>query len=161
MRKIFLVFFVLCLGAAVSNANPPKLPNEGTLNFSPPSGKRTVLNNGLVLYMLQDRSLPLIRAKMYVRTGNLYDPADKIGLANLAAMTMRDGGSLKYKSGEINETLEFLGASVETGMSQENAEAGMFCLSKDFGKVFDIFADIIINPAFEPEKLNLKKNELL
>ncbi|OGR40795.1 MAG: hypothetical protein A2X35_09880 [Elusimicrobia bacterium GWA2_61_42] len=142
-------------------ALPPHLPKAPKLEFTPPKGERRVLDNGLTIFLLKDPTLPAIRINAVVRTGNVYDPADKVGLAALTSGMLEDGGSASYKADEIDKTLEYLGASISYTIDNEDASFSMFALKKDLDKVLDIYADILVNPAFEQEKFEiLKKGEL-
>ena len=44
------------------------------------------LSNGMRFYLLEDHDLPLVSGIALVRTGNLFDPPERIGLAQLAGM---------------------------------------------------------------------------
>ena len=142
-------------------ALPPALPKLAAVDFKPPKGDRFVLENGLVVYLMKDATLPIVHLTAFTRTGKLYDPADKIGLGELTAGLLKDGGTLKYKAEDIDKTLEFLAASVETTMGIEEARADMTALKKDLDAVLDIYADVLMNPAFEAEKVKLKRDEAL
>lgn len=147
--------------AAAASALPPKLPQLQDVNFKPPAGDRVELKNGMVVYLMKDSTLPIVHLTAYIRTGKLYDPADKIGLGEMTASLLKDGGTLKYKPEEIDKTLEFLAASVESSMGIEEARAGLTSLSKDLDTVLDIFADVMMNPAFDEAKVKLRREEIL
>ncbi|HEX9155408.1 MAG TPA: hypothetical protein VF819_07575, partial [Nitrospira sp.] len=51
------------------------------VEFAPPEPDRVVLDNGMVVYLLEDHELPLISLSATMRTGGWVEPADKIGLA--------------------------------------------------------------------------------
>jgi zinc protease len=155
-----ILALVLTLGGA-ANANPPKLPAFPPLMFNPPKGVRVALPNGMLLYLLEDHELPLIQATALIRTGTVYDPADKIGLAELAARSMRAGGSKHYPADDMNARLEHLAAAVETGMGLEAGTAGFSCLSKDLDTTLDVFADVLLHPAFEKSKVELERQKML
>jgi len=142
-------------------AYPPGLPKTGVLDFKPPKGSRYSLDNGMVVYLLKDATLPVIHMTAITRTGRIYDPKEKIGLGELAVGLLKDGGTLKYKSDEIDKTLEFLGASIEPALAAEEARLDMFTLKKDLDKVLDIYASVLMEPAFEEDKTALKKAETL
>ena len=142
-------------------AMPAALPKLGGLDFKPPRGTRAVLGNGLVVYLLRDSTLPVIHMTAYIRAGKLYDPAGKIGLGEMTAGLLKDGGTAKYKPEEIDRTLEFLAASVESSMGIEEARADLTCLKKDLDAVLDIYADVLMRPVFAPEKVKLRRDELL
>jgi predicted Zn-dependent peptidase len=139
----------------------PALPQTGGLNFKPPQGSRYELPNGLVVYLLNDNTLPMVHITAIANAGKIYDTKEKIGLGDLAAGLLKDGGTLKYKSDDIDKTLEFLGASVDASISFEEARVTMFTLKKDLDKVLDIYASVLMEPAFEDDKAALKKAEAL
>ena len=84
------------------------------LNFTPPKAERVVLDNGMILYLLEDHDLPIFNVNARFKTGAVYDPQGKAGLASLTGHVMRDGGSVSMPADTMNEELEFLAASVET-----------------------------------------------
>jgi len=147
--------------AAPLFAVPPSLPKLEAVNFKPPKGARYMLDNGMIIYMLKDNTLPVLHMSAIIRTGRINDPKEKIGLGDITASLLRDGGSAKYKPDEIDKTLEFLGALVESSLASEEARAEMTVLKKDLDAVLDIYADILINPAFDAQKFKLKKDEAL
>jgi predicted Zn-dependent peptidase len=159
--KSFIALALALAFVAPASANPPKLAPFPPLEFHPPKGVRVALANGMLLYLLEDHSVPLIRASALIRTGGVYDPEGKIGLADLAGRTMRSGGSQKYPADKMNELLEHLAASVETGMGLESGSAGFSCLSKDLDQTLDVFADVLLHPAFEKEKVEVERNKFL
>jgi len=137
------------------------VPEPPPLKFQPPKGERHVLDNGIVIYLLEDHELPLIHGQALVRTGTIADPKGKGGLAALTGKVLRSGGSRKYDADQINETLEFLGASVETGMDLENGWASFTCLSRHLDTVLPIFADVLREPAFRQDKLEVDRQQML
>ncbi|HOW89965.1 MAG TPA: insulinase family protein, partial [Elusimicrobiales bacterium] len=139
----------------------PALPAAGGLAFRPPAGFRRVLSNGLVVYLLRDDTLPMVHAAALIRTGKIYDPAGKIGLGELTLALLKDGGTLDRRAAEIDDTLDLLGARMEASIAFEEARVTMFSLKKDLDAVLDIFASVILRPAFEEEKVLLKKAEAL
>ena len=149
------------LSAVTSFALPPALPKLAALDFKPPKGDRVVLDNGMIVYLMKDNTLPVVHMSAYIRTGKINDPADKVGLGELTASLLKDGGTLKYKPEEIDKTLEFLAANVETSMGNEEAHADLTTLKKDLDTVLDIYADVLMNPAFAQDKVKLKRDEEL
>mgnify|MGYP001247269806 CR=1 FL=1 len=127
------------------------------LSFHPPKADRTVLSNGMVVYLLENPELPLIRISALIRTGSIYDPPNKSGLARVTAAVMRSGGAEGRPPKEIDETLESLAAEVEFSMETESASGYLFARKQDFPRVLPIFADLLMWPAFDPDRLDLAK----
>ncbi|MHC4268718.1 MAG: M16 family metallopeptidase [Planctomycetota bacterium] len=131
------------------------------IEFTPPKPERLVLDNGMVLYLLEDHDLPVFRISARVRTGAIYEPREKAGLANLVGNVMRRGGTKSRASEQINEELEFIAASVETQISREAGIASLSAMKKDIDNGLEIFADVLMNPAFPEEMIRKEKDELL
>ena len=127
------------------------------LSFRPPKAGRTVLSNGIVVYLLENHELPLIRLSALIRAGSIYDPPQKSGLARVTAAAMRNGGAEGRPPKEIDETLETLAAEVEFSMDLESGSGHLFARKQDFPKVLPIFADLLMWPAFDPDRLDLVK----
>jgi zinc protease len=122
-----------------------------------PDVARTELPNGLVLYLLEDHTLPKVRGFALIRTGDLWEPEDKVGLASIVGQVMRTGGTTTLSGDGINQMLEDVGAAVETGIGGSSGSASLFTLKENLPMVLEILADILQNPAFPPDKIQLAK----
>ncbi len=122
-----------------------------------PEVKRVTLDNGMRLFLLEDHELPLVNVSVTIRTGSVYEPADKIGLASITGMVMRTGGTATKTGDEIDEELESIAASVETGIGLDEGSASMSVLKQDLDKGLSILADVLMNPAFREDKIQLAK----
>jgi zinc protease len=83
-----------------------------------------------------------------------------VGLADITGTTMRTGGTLTRSADELNKLLEQRAAAIETSMGTSSGSASFDTLSKDTETVFQLFADVIQNPAFTVDKIDLAKNQL-
>ncbi len=160
MRRTYVRRFILSLTLAVSICLPalvgvlqaseeaaqprpggvdPRAMKFPPLNFQAPKVDRTVLPNGMVVYMLEDHLLPLINVTSAVRTGEIYVPAaEKAGLASLAGYVMRSGDAKKMTADEIDKALEYVAASVTVDVGRERGTASIFCLEKDLDSTVHI-----------------------
>jgi predicted Zn-dependent peptidase len=129
------------------------------LSFVPPKAARTVLSNGMVLYLLEDPELPLVNVSALIRTGSIYDPPEKNGLAQLTATLLRTGGTSDQTPQAINEALEFMAAEMEFSMGRESGTASLSVLKKDFPSALSIFASLLRKPAFDPAQVDLAKKQ--
>jgi predicted Zn-dependent peptidase len=144
-----------------SLAGHPELEKLGQIKFSVPPVSRYALDNGLIVYILKDNTLPVIHVSALVRSGSAYDPAGKTGLAQMTANLMKDGGTKKYTAEDLDKTLEYLGASLDISAYTEETSVDMTSLKKDFDKVLDIYADVFRNPVFEDSKIEINRDEEL
>ena len=148
----------------VRNTGP--LPSWKDLHF-PPLGQVKIphpeiysLGNGMKVYLLENHELPLVSGRMLVRTGNLFDPKAKLGLAEITGITMRSGGTSKMTGDQLDERLEDMAASVETGIGESSGSASFSCLKKNTGAVLELFHDVVTDPAFREDKIELAKTQI-
>ncbi len=136
------------------------------LKFAPlpeiklPKYERFVLNNGMIVYLLEDRELPLVSGTALIRTGDRLESADKVGLAGLTGTVMRTGGTTKHSPDELNLLLEQRAASVETGINTTSGSASFNTLSEDLPTVFELFSEVLRTPAFDQQQLELAKTQV-
>ena len=129
------------------------------LSFALPKAERTVLSNGMVLYLFPDPEIPLIRISALIRTGSIYDPPPKSGLAQLTATLLRTGGTADQTPQAINEALEFMAAELEFSMGRESGAASLSVHKKDFPRALSLLAKLFTAPAFDPAQLDLAKKQ--
>ena len=89
------------------------------VEFSPPEPERVVLDNGMVLYLLEDHELPLVSITATMRTGSWLDPTDKIGLAGMTGAVMRTGGGGGLSAEQVDAELEQFAADVSIGIGRQ------------------------------------------
>jgi zinc protease len=122
-----------------------------------PEVERVTLANGMRLFLLEDHELPLVSISVRIRTGSMYEPAEKVGLADITGEVMRTGGTATKTGDEIDEELESIAASVETGIGLSSGSASMSVLTQDLDTGLAILADVLMNPAFAQDKIELAK----
>jgi zinc protease len=140
-----------------TNQTDPRQMVFAPVAFTPPVPERLVLDNGLVVYLLEDHELPLVTITATIRTGGWLDPADKIGLAGIAGATMRTGGTQRLSAVELDRELEQMAAVISTGIGTESGSAMLDVLAKDLPRGLRFFADVLTVPAFDPARVELAK----
>ncbi len=132
-----------------------KYPKLGDI-VMPDVGKVT-LDNGIKLFLLEDHELPIINVSVMIRTGSIFEPADEIGLASICGEVMRTGGTKTRTGDQIDEELESIAARVETSIGVDSGSASMSVLKEDVDVGLEILADVLRNPAFAEDKIELAK----
>ncbi|HWG96807.1 MAG TPA: pitrilysin family protein, partial [Nitrospira sp.] len=119
--------------------------------------ERVVLDNGMVVYLLEDHELPLVTITVTMRTGSWLDPTDKIGLAGMAGAVMRTGGGGGLSAEQVDTELEQFAGEVSIGISRQSGSASLDVLSKDVNRGLEIFVGLIRTPTFDPSRVELAK----
>jgi zinc protease len=124
-----------------------------------PEYERYQLKNGMVVYLMEDHQLPLINGNALIRTGSRLEPADKTGLAEITGTVMRTGGTKNHSAHELNELLEQRAAIVSTSIGTTSGNASFNTLKEDLDTVFHLFAEIVREPIFDQQQVELAKTQ--
>lgn len=146
--------------AVVPQADWHKIKPAPPRPFNPQQPLRVQLDNGLVLFLQQDRELPLISVSIAVRGGSVEEPADKTGLVDLYAATWRSGGTQKRSGDQIDDFLGLRAATVETVSDEDSTGLQANFLKTDFDDVFKLIVEILREPEFRQDKIDLAKKQI-
>jgi len=128
--------------------------------FHPKEPKRIELPNGMVIFLQEDHELPLIDGILTIRGGSLGEPANEVGLVDMYGEVWRTGGTKTQTGDQLDDYLEVRAAKVETSAGPDSTSISWTCLKGDFDDVFKVFADVLRNPEFREDKLDLVKREM-
>jgi zinc protease len=118
--------------------------------------KRSIFPNGLIVLHSENHSLPIVMVTLLVKAGQINEPKDKAGLANLVAELLTEGTKHRT-SRDISEEIEFVGASFNASAGSDYMTITLSVLKKDIYKGFELFSDILLNPIFPQEEIERKK----
>ena len=160
--SVFLLLLVL-LGGCGSSVPALQSPVEG-LEFPEPKTFTTpeverFSHNGIEFFLLQDQELPLVNVNVIVNGGSWMEPGEKAGLAWITGNVLRAGGSEQHPDEDLNELLEARAASMETSFGLTNGSARMNVLKEDFDDLLPVFTDLLKNPLFPQERVDLAKTQ--
>jgi zinc protease len=128
--------------------------------FHPQQPRRVQLGNGMVIFLQEDHELPTIDGTMRIRGGSNLEPKDKIGLVDMYGEVWRTGGTQAMTGDQMDDFLEARAAKVETDGGTDSTSISFSCLKGDFEDVFKLFTDLLRNPAFREDKLELARRQL-
>ncbi|MDX1940574.1 MAG: pitrilysin family protein [Saprospiraceae bacterium] len=125
-----------------------------------PSLQKATLKNGMQVVLAQREGVPTMAMNMVFNAGSSSDVNGKPGTATLA-MGMMDEGTKNKSALEINEELQVLGASLGTGADLDASYVTMNTLKPTLDASLDLYADVVLNPAFPKDEFDRQKNQRL
>ncbi len=159
-----------CALASEAIALPAGLPNEAWRKKAPdmPAPRPFTitkaieykLDNGLQVELVPDHRFPFVSANIGIKAGTSYEPADKVGLADMTADLLTEG-TKNLSSKDIADQVDFIGGGLKAGTDVDFTLLSGSALSKYNEKLFDLFADVLLHPAFPESELILKKTNLI
>ena len=123
-----------------------------------PTPKRFELANGLPVYLVESKNLPLVTGVIAFRSGSAADPNDLPGLSGFTT-SMLDEGTTKRDALQIANEVNALGASLNTGTQPDGSSASIRSLKQNAGAAFEILSDIVLNPTFPEKEVDRIRND--
>ena len=100
-------------------------------------------------------SLPTIDGTARIRGGERSVPSNKTGLIDIYGEVWRTGGTKSQTGDQLDDYLEQRAAKVETGGGVDSTTVSWSCLKEDFDDVFRVFEDLLKNPEFRADKIEI------
>ncbi len=156
-----LLFITFLLGIAYAQKSPKDKFVFGPLNpIKMPKVEKAELPNGIKLYLVEDAEFPTINLWAMVRTGSVFEPPAKVGLASITGQALRTGGTKAKTGDQIDKELDTLAALVSTGVGTTSGFISVSVLKEDFDKAIGILTDILTEPAFPEDRIELAKLQM-
>jgi zinc protease len=114
------------------------------------------LANGLDVLVFSNHEVPLWEVRLVLGVGEYVDPDGKEGLAQLT-YDLVDRGTADRSSAEISRALQLLGGSVTSGLRTDSATINASGIKRNLAKTLDIWADVVLNPSFPEEELEIRR----
>ena len=129
-------------------------------SFSLPQIQRRKLSNGLEVLIVEQHEVPVVNMNLVVKTGSAADPQDRAGLSNLTAALI-DEGTTTRSSLDISNQLAAIGARLRTDSDVDSSNLNLLTLSKHLDRALEIYSDVVANPAFPDNELELQRKTRL
>jgi zinc protease len=165
MKNLLLLLLAMATTLPAQHAagqvtNWKQIPVPQLPAFKPQQPKRIELSNGMVIFLQEDHELPLIDASARIRGGSVNEPADKTGLVDIYGEVWRTGGTKSQTGDQLDDFLEVRAAKVETGGGPDSTTISFSCLKGDLDDVFKAFVDVLQNPEFRAEKIDIARKAM-
>jgi zinc protease len=157
LLSLFSVIAILTV-SIFSQETPPKpaLPKSVKI----PAVKESKLPNGLTVAVVERKNVPLVTVQLLVRRGAQSEGITKAGLANMTASLLTKGTKTRTAP-QIAEEIEFLGGSINAGAGWNNSVVSIDVMSDKLDRAMAILADVVLNPVFKQEEIDLLRAQTL
>ncbi len=121
---------------------------------------RVELSNGMVVMVRSNDNSPSVVINGYLEAGSLFEPDERLGLADFAASALMRG-TQKRSFNHIYNALESVGASLGFNGGVHTAGFGGRCLAEDLPLLFDLLAETLRQPAFPEDQVERLRVQIL
>lgn len=161
----------LALGGALATALGLGAPTAAHAQQAPPAplpltevsfpdfDERT-LDNGARLIVVPNDEVPAFSINLIFPGGSALDPEGREGLAGMVAQVLDQGTGTRTHE-QIAEELDFLGAVLGSGASDDNVSVTLLSLTEFMEPALEIMADVVMNATFPQDRIELLRSQTL
>jgi zinc protease len=175
-----LAILAACAPAARAQeivSHPDQLQFPSYTYVAPQASKyRVKLANGMIAYLVPDRTTPLVTVHVLMRLGPQLDPAGKEGLAAMTANLLTRSGTATMTAEQVETKVASLGAQLESNaggggggffglggvpIGPSEGRATVNLLSKDLDQGLALLTACLKGAAFQADRVKLYKDQAL
>jgi len=121
---------------------------------------REALPNGIVVLTRPNFNSPSVTLTGYLQVGGLFDPNEKLGLADFVSEALMRGTAKRDFQG-IYQALESAGASLSFNGATHTTSFGSKALAEDLPLLLDLLSDVLFQPSFPDQQVERLRTQLL
>ena len=114
-----------------------------------------------VQVLLKKAENDVIAVNLFIKGGTTNLTAETAGLENFAFQAAVTGGTLKFPKDDYNNWLEKLGSTITASSNDDFSVISMRCVKENFGKTWELFEEVLLNPAFDEKEVDLTREQLI
>ena len=117
--------------------------------------------NKVKVFYLSDRELPLIDLTILIKAGSVDVDESKTGLTDVLNSTIVRGGTENLSPNELALVLDENAIQLGVAVDEEQTMVQLSVMKADWEKGLDLLRAILTKPRFDPEVLQVAKNQQL
>lgn len=161
-KSSFLIALALTLTNCATNGTNSIVDAKSNreAGFRLPAYKTMTLENGLEILLIESHKLPSYSLIMLSKTGSRLDPKSRSGLGLVTTGLLEKGTRTKSAS-QIADAFGQLGSDFDSDADLDSFTFSASSLSKDRDSMTDLFAEVLLEPAFRADELSRYKKQVI
>lgn len=123
------------------------------------SGFADTLRPGVVVFWVEDSSLPLASIRFAWPEGRLGLSPAQDAAAAILGQVLRRGGTTSHAPNQVDDTLEFLASGISVSLGMVRTTANVSGLSADLPFLVQTLGDMLVSPRLDTARLSSIKSE--
>ncbi|KAF0159591.1 MAG: putative Zn-dependent peptidase, partial [Ignavibacteria bacterium] len=130
------------------------------IQFQLPQIENFTLANGIEVYFVQKKNLPIVYLTSFGSAGSRFDKTDKLGTAYLTSLLI-DEGAGEFNALQLNDEFEKLGTNFSVSVNPDTIGFSMLSISENFSNSLSLFCKVLTSPRFEQPDFEREKKKVL
>ncbi|MDP2208736.1 MAG: pitrilysin family protein [Bacteroidota bacterium] len=121
----------------------------------------TEMNINGVKVIFKPAENDVVAVRLFVKGGCANLTPETAGIENFALQVATTSGTKNFPKDKYNSLLEKLGSTIGSSSSNDFSVLSIRCVREHFSKTWELFEDIVLNPAFDENEVNLTREKLI
>lgn len=104
--------------------------------------------------------VPLVNIEIIIDGGQLLEPLEKIGTANILAQLLTSGTNTKTPEA-LENAIKQLGASINVSANKEDIRISVNTLAKNYSQTMELVKEILLEPRWDKKEFSLIKQQTI
>jgi zinc protease len=144
-----ILIFVLRIMSGINRKRGPAISNKFDLRISDVLPGE--LDNGIPLYELNTGTQDIIKVELVYKAGRIHEKKPAV---SKSAIKLILEGSESRSSEETAHIFDYHGAVFKAESTMEYSSVSLVCLNSHFEKLWPVWLDTVLNPAYRDEDLD-------
>jgi zinc protease len=150
----------LSAGTLTSQGQPGIPKGKPAPKVEIPAIQKAKLPNGLSVWLVEHRELPIAAFNLVVQAGSDHDPLAQPGLASMTSDVL-DEGTATRDALRISDELESIGANLGVSSGDDGSFVTLRTMTEHLDRALDVYADVVLNPVFPQKEFDRLKQQRL
>lgn len=161
MRASFLLAAAVLAAAPIAAQQRPDARAQlqqlqvAPLRFNPPQPKRVVLSNKVVVYLLEDHTLPLVTVQLLSNKGVANLPDSLWGVGWQADGLLRTGGTQRLTPDSVDKLIDLYALQIAFSTDHELSTASFSALSRYTNQLLDLGFEMMKTPRDDSSRVRI------
>jgi len=160
VKALLVVGMTFALGMATNAQKQAPPQGSSPKAFTVPANETYTLANGMKVTLVPYGNIPKVTVSAVVNAGNLNEPAELPGVADLMGHLMKEG-TKTLTSQKVAEESADMGGSLDVNVGADESDISMDVLSEFAPKAIALVADVARNPLLPDSEVARIKNDML
>ncbi len=116
--------------------------------------------NGLKVILVQNKANDIIAANMYFRGGSSTLDMKQAGIEDLA-LRVAVLATKNFPKDKLSEEIESMDTRIVPSAGRDYSSISLQCVKQNFGRSWNVFSDVILNPSFDSADVALEKTQAI
>jgi len=116
--------------------------------------------NGLKVIFKPNTANDIVAANLYFRGGVKNLTRNQAGIENFALIVAQKA-TKNFPKDELNSRLERMNSKITSSAGKDYSSLDLLSVKQNFKSTWEIFADMLVNPLFNPEDVDLERQKII